>query len=532
MLNRLRPDEDVLLAISSEVAIVCDGAGIIRWADARAERLLGVGPDVAFVALIAPGTEDKARRLLDMARAAETDTWELVVMIDQRPVLMAWRGAPVPGGAALVGSLMPQRYAAIQDQVSEVLADLAAVQRETERQRRRITRAHAENEELLRAERSARRQVEAERLRLQQVLDSLPEGIVIVDADGRFAVANAAATEMLGLELTGRRMPAGQEPAFGARGLDGAPIPARQLPAQRSALDGEVIRGEQLVIQHARDGRAVPLLVNSAPLHGSEGQLAGAVTVFQDISAIKDLEREKDEFLATVSHDLRNPLAGIKGWIQILRRRARRLPEEHRDQWQQDLATVDTAAARMAAIIDELTDLTQLQMGRPLELHRAQTDLVELVARVVAEHQQPAHKHALRVRSAAQTLEGFWDANRLGRVIGNLVSNAIKYSPDGGEITITIGQERDEQAAWAVLSIQDQGIGIPEQDVSRIFERFYRASNATTRFAGTGIGLAGARQLVELHGGTIEVRSRAGVGSTFTVRLPLSAPPLQTAAGT
>lgn len=521
-MNDVRPQEDALQALSNEVALLSDPDGTLRWVDARAERVLSVHAGDSFLDLVAPGTHDKARLLLESAsRAPTTEVWELFLEIRQTPTVMAWRGAPEAGGALLVGSLLPQHYSQLHDQLTEILGDLAVLQRETERHRRRLSTAQAQNDSLLAAERSARALVEAERLRLQQVLDRLPEGIVIADAEGRYAVANAAATEMMGLELTGQPMPATDAPAFGARDLHGSAIPARQLPVHRSALQGEIIRGEQLIVRNAADGRDVPLLVNSVPLYGPDGQRAGAVAVFQDISAIKQLEDEKDHFLATVSHDLRNPLAGIKGWIQILRRRARRLPDDQREQWQRDLGTVETAANRMGAIIDELTDLTHLHMGRRLELHREPVNLLDLTTRVLAENQQLAQKHTLRVEAPDMEIVGFWDSTRIGRVIGNLVSNAVKYSPEGGEITIELIRELADQMEWATLSVQDQGIGIPEQDLPRVFDRFFRARNAAD-FAGTGIGLAGAQQLVEQHGGTISVRSQAGMGSTFTVRLPLA----------
>jgi signal transduction histidine kinase len=243
--------------------------------------------------------------------------------------------------------------------------------------------------------------------------------------------------------------------------------------------------------------------------------------VFQDISAIKDVEREKDEFLASVSHDLRNPLAGIRGWAQILRRRAARLPEAERDRWRNDLTTIETAATRMGTLIDELLDLTHVQMGRALELRPEATDLLQLARRVVADHQQLATRHSLQVCSELEQLVGEWDPARLERVVGNLVSNAIKYSPEGGEVRITVARDEFDGAGWAVLSVQDQGVGIPQEDLPRIFERFYRASNVASQIAGTGIGLAGAKQLVELHGGSIEVQSVPERGSTFVVRLPL-----------
>lgn len=525
VLKDLQPDQSELLAISNEMAVVCDLEGSVRWADARAEHILGVRTGVSFVGLVADGAQDKARRLLETARNERTDMWELVLQLGAGPVLTAWRGAPTDGGALLVGSLLPRYYDELQARMNAVIGDLAALQRETESQRRQLADTHLRNKSLLEAERAAHIVVEDERRRLQQVLDSLPEGIVILDRQGRYTVANAAANDMMGIELTGQTVASTSDTAYGARDMDGKPIPSRMLPGHRSVLDGDVVRGEQLVVRNAKTGRDVPLLVNSVPLYESDGNLAGAVTVFQDISAIKELELEKDHFLATVSHDLKNPLAGIKGWIQILSRRTRGLPEDQRERWQRDLGTVETAANRLGAIIEELTDLTHLQMGRQLELHTTHVDLVELAGRVLAEHRQVAHKHALRLQSGDGSLVGDWDATRIGRVVGNLISNAVKYSPDGGDIQVAVAREAVDGVGWAVLSVQDSGIGIAEQDLPRVFDRFFRGRNAAKRFAGTGVGLAGARQLVEQHGGTIEVRSQEGAGSTFTVRLPLAHTP-------
>jgi signal transduction histidine kinase len=114
-----------------------------------------------------------------------------------------------------------------------------------------------------------------------------------------------------------------------------------------------------------------------------------------------------------------------------------------------------------------------------------------------------------------------WDQARLERVVGNLISNAVKYSPDGGEVILSLGREDSASGASAVLSVRDEGIGIPPEDLSRVFDRFYRGTNVVGHIAGTGIGLAGARQLVEQHGGSMAVESTPGAGSTFVVRLPL-----------
>jgi signal transduction histidine kinase len=178
----------------------------------------------------------------------------------------------------------------------------------------------------------------------------------------------------------------------------------------------------------------------------------------------------------------------------------------------------------MASMLDELLDLARLRMGQPLELHRRSTDLVALACDVAAELQPSTEFHQVRVETELDQLVGEWDPSRLGRVLVNLVENAIKYSPSGGDVIVSVGRTDRDTGDWATIAVSDQGIGIPEADLERVFERFQRGSNAVGRVLGTGIGLAGVRDIVELHGGAITLASREGVGTTVSVRLPLVAP--------
>ncbi|HET6314128.1 MAG TPA: HAMP domain-containing sensor histidine kinase, partial [Chloroflexia bacterium] len=163
-------------------------------------------------------------------------------------------------------------------------------------------------------------------------------------------------------------------------------------------------------------------------------------------------------------------------------------------------------------------------------LYRRNFDLVEMCGRVVAEYQQSARRHQLVLETAVPRLVGQWDPMRIERVLDNLISNAIKYSPEGGPISIEIGGESAAGGGDGVghdrvtLVVRDQGVGIPEADVPYIFDWFRRARNVTGRIRGTGIGLAVVRQVVEQHGGTIAVESREGEGSAFTIELPLQVP--------
>ena len=225
----------------------------------------------------------------------------------------------------------------------------------------------------------------------------------------------------------------------------------------------------------------------------------------------------RDELIGNVSHDLRTPLTTIKGYAQTLQRRLSRWDDPKVQPVAAGLAKIEHAATRMTTQLDELIDLARLQAGQPLEIRREPTDLVALTSELAAEHGERGVRHRVQVESLVAELVGQWDGARLSRVLDNLISNAVKYSPNGGEVCVRLS--RDE--GHAVLQIEDHGLGIPEDDLPRIFERFHRAANVTGRIDGIGLGLAGARQIVDAHDGSIAIQSQEGVGTTVTVRLPL-----------
>jgi PAS domain S-box-containing protein len=247
-----------------------------------------------------------------------------------------------------------------------------------------------------------------------------------------------------------------------------------------------------------------------------------AELLVREQAALADAEaaiRMRDQLVASVSHDLKNPLTAIGGQVQALQFLATRgrdeLPPER---LLGSLDAISSTSKRMAALINELLDAVHLQSGLQIELRRRPTDLADLALQVVTNHQQPTGNHSLRFDGNQPGPIGDWDPERLERVLDNIVSNAIKYSPNGGDIVVEVVRDR----GWAVLSVQDHGVGIPTADLPHVFERYRRARNVSAKFAGTGLGLAGAKDLIELHGGSISGTSVEGVGSKFVVRLPLT----------
>ena len=235
-------------------------------------------------------------------------------------------------------------------------------------------------------------------------------------------------------------------------------------------------------------------------------------------SDLKRALHARDEFLAAAGHDLRNPLSTIQSAAELLERAAD--DPNMRDRVMSCAAHIQSAAKRMAQQLDAFLDVSRLEAGRPLELKKRKHDLMPLVRQVVQECQQTTARHQLLLEGPAM-LQANVDGPRLQRVVSNLVGNAIKYSPDGGEVTVKIEAHDTD----VIITVRDRGVGIPGSDQARIFERFQRGTNVEGRFQGTGIGLAGAKQIVEQHGGAITLKSQVGKGSTFTVRFPSGSEP-------
>lgn len=362
------------------------------------------------------------------------------------------------------------------------------------------------------------RAVASERDRLQQVIDVMPEAVAICNTDGEISLSNAVARD-----IWGQPEPKGGFESYAELGpltLNLEPYPIADLPLTRSVREGETVLGEQLVIRNANSGEHIYVLVNSAPLRDGNGEIIGGVVVFQDIRQLREFERQKDEFLQAVTHDLKNPLTTILGNVQLIHR----MGFSDLERVQLSVSNVDSAANRAVALVDEILDLTRLQMGRPLEMASTQIDLVELANRISAQQQSTTDEHRITVEAEADGITGEWDPVRIERVLANLVSNAVNYSPNGGHITIRVRRESDGHESMAVLEVKDEGMGIPEQELPQLFERFWRGSNVRDQFPGTGLGLAGVKAIVEAHGGNIFVESVEGRGSTFIVRLPLRTP--------
>jgi signal transduction histidine kinase len=230
--------------------------------------------------------------------------------------------------------------------------------------------------------------------------------------------------------------------------------------------------------------------------------------------------RLRDDVLAGVSHDLAGPLARIRLYAELMQSEAAALEPPHTgDQIVAWSERVLAASDSMKTIIQELLDVAHLEMGDALQLDLRRTDLVALARRCIAEYEATGRR--VQLVTIDPPVVGRWDEGRLRRALSNVVDNALKYSESGSDVLVSVhGQAGD---GWAALRVQDRGVGIAPEEVPFVFERFYRGQHAVASAPGSGLGLAVVRQIVEQHGGAVDIESRPGAGTVVTLRLPRGA---------
>ena len=237
-----------------------------------------------------------------------------------------------------------------------------------------------------------------------------------------------------------------------------------------------------------------------------DGERVAMISAIRDITPRKRAERMQQDFIAMASHDLLTPVTVLRARAQLLQRR--------RSYDEASIVSILEQASRMERLITDLRELVRMEGGR-LALRRERVDLGEIVHEALTRARSQGTRHALRIEGPPFPIAGFWDRDRLGQVLDNLIGNAIKYSPEGGEIAIRV----DATDAEGLVTIEDHGVGIASDVLPRLFERFYQGQEPGVS-TGLGLGLYIARMLVDAHGGRIWAESEPGQGSTFAIALP------------
>ncbi len=357
----------------------------------------------------------------------------------------------------------------------------------------------------------------AEQQRLSAILEHSADGVLIMDAGQRIVGFNKALARITGWSQAEALGQMHDSLIFWERVEHGQPLGAalasgwtQQRTTEADEPNTRYVEGDL----RRRDGSRISLGVTYSLLCDEEGRLQNIIANVRDISHFRRAQEAKSAFISAVSHELKTPVALIKGYASTLRREDAQWDEAT---VQRALAVIEDEADRLAALIENLLAASKLQAEGMRLSQLAEVDLVELVTRATERFQTQTEKHRLSVVFPPDFPAVRGDEVRLRQVFDNLINNAIKYSPNGGEIRISGSYD----AEGVTISVSDQGVGIPAEELPNIFERFYRVDSALSRRTqGTGLGLYLARAFVTAHGGKLSVESAPQKGSTFHVWLP------------
>lgn len=374
------------------------------------------------------------------------------------------------------------------------------------------------------------RQLEEERKKMEAILRGMADMLVATDAEGRVISVNRATQEALGLDSSSVvGMPVEE--------LIRSNLPAGDLPCRVVLRTLAPCLDVAYTIRAA--DRLIPVLTSATPLFGVSGKLLGSVEILRDISHLKALEQEREEFVGMLTHDLKTPLTAVVGSIDLVREG--RLGPVSLEQ-KEYLESAVESCGEMVEMIDTLLDVYRFESGK-MTLAFTEEDMDAIVRKAAASFRTVAERSDIRlfVQTGGDLPRVRVDRNKVGRLFGNLLSNAFKFTPDGGEVEITAQVAEDLGGLTAsipagtyateripaagrffMVRIRDNGIGIPPESLGTIFDKFVQAKNRREgKTKGTGLGLAFCRKVMDAHGGYIWVESEPGKGSTFTVLFPL-----------
>ncbi len=348
--------------------------------------------------------------------------------------------------------------------------------------------------------------VRARTAELQAILDAAGEGIVVTDLDGKIQYINPALERLTGYTEAEALE---QTPSLWSSDQQDKTFYMQMWQTIRS---GQTWRGE--LVNKRKDGTHFHALLTITPVPGPDDKPIGFVGMQSDITPFKEMDRLKSEFISTAAHELRTPLTTIQGFSEILLHRE--LPSERQNRY---LTFINQQAEALAAIIEDLLDLSKLEAKQGFEIADEMVDLKEIIDQTVFGFQEsyPRHRYKTIFPQGKLLVKG--DAAKLAQLFKNLVSNATKYSPNGGTISTQVRSEPEYDLLH--LTLADQGVGMTSEQLAHVFDRFYRADASNTAIGGTGLGMTISRLIVERHRGRIWIESEYGVGTTAHVLLPL-----------
>ncbi len=339
--------------------------------------------------------------------------------------------------------------------------------------------------------------------RIDAILKSVADGLIVTDMYNRVVLMNRAAEELLGRRLS---------EAIGLT-VDFAIEDATLRDRLRSTLDKRQEGYEfDFTLPGAKGVDTRILSARTSLVRDRSGEINGIVTIIHDVTHDREMDRMKTEFVSTAAHELRTPLTSIQGFSEILLTRED-LPGDKQKKY---LGYINHEAVALANIINDLLDISRIESGKGFSLSKKHCDVSALFARLAAVYCDRHPTHTFATEFPPEPLQMFVDPDKMHQVLDNILSNAVKYSPDGGKIAVSAREMNGDTE----ITVTDEGLGMTTEQVAKIFDKFYRADASNTAIEGTGLGMTIVKHIVEAHGGTVKVDSEFGKGTVVTITLP------------
>ena len=352
--------------------------------------------------------------------------------------------------------------------------------------------------------------------RLALILETMAEGVGIVDATGKMVYANPMAEKILGLEKSEILNRTYSDSKWLNKHLDGSPLPADDHPMEIMMRTGKPVYDHEIGVQPP-DRELFYISINAAPIHDAEGLLIGGVGTFMDVTNRRKITQQKDEFISVASHELKTPLTTLKASVQVLERIM--TTEKESPMIPVFLKKANTSLLKLSGLIDDLLNVSRLEKGQ-MVLNLSQFNMYDIVKEIVENLQlENKNSRAITVSGNKDVLVTA-DRYRIEQVLANLINNALKYSPTGSPVAVSTEFWQNDSVK---VSVQDFGIGISEDKKAQLFDRYFQVDYSGSNYSGLGLGLYISSEIISRHAGQIGVNSELGKGSTFWFTLPVKA---------
>ncbi|MFW5837425.1 MAG: PAS domain-containing sensor histidine kinase, partial [Desulfovibrionaceae bacterium] len=412
---------------------------------------------------------------------------------DGRVIFCEWRNSALFDAEGRLVSILSQ----VQDMTEEEEAN----RKLAEYQHRLEQKVEARTSELSQALGEA----ENSRDQINAILDSVAEAIIVMDSDNKITGLNPAAQGLLGMDLEDVE---GRHLSYAIR--DESLREKLSLDIRRAGAGSSY----QFEFELRTPGEPVRLiLARTSVVQDAFGRQTGVVVSLRDITVERQVDQMKTEFISTAAHELRTPLTTIQGFSEVLLTH-QDLPQAEVREY---LTFIHQKSLAISTIVNDLLDISRIESGKGFSLNRRVVDLVALTRRKVSEYKARDQNRQIDFIAPKGAVEALADADKVEQVLENILSNAVKYTPGGGRVSVRVESEHDVAAR---VVVEDEGMGMSPEQLAHVFDKFYRGDASNTNISGTGLGMSIVRYIVEAHNGLVHVNSEAGAGTTVEVVLP------------